>query len=56
MARLLGQSDGKMNLMVGENNCLDISGGKKLLVFTFRRQELCKFIGCILLAVTYGDK
>ena len=45
-----------MNLAVGENNCLDVYGGKIRLVHPFRRQEIWKFIGCIISAVTYGKK
>ena len=41
---------------VGEKNLLDKSGGKKRLVHHFTRQKLWKFIGCILLSVTYGIK
>ena len=46
----------KTNLVVGENNCLGISGGKELVVRLFRSQEFCKCIGCILSAVNYGNK
>ena len=45
-----------MNLAVGEKNRLDISGGNIWLVHTFRRQVFWKFIGCIISAVTYGNK
>ena len=41
----------KMNEAVGEKNRLDKSGGSKLLVSRFTKNKLCKFIGCILLAV-----
>ena len=44
----------KMNLAVGEKNCLDYYRDKKRLVCLFRRQEFWKFIVCILLTVTYG--
>ena len=37
-------------------NSLMMSEVKKWLVRPFRRQEFLKFIGCILLAVTYGNK
>ena len=47
---------GKINEAVGENNFLDKSGGEKRSVHNFRRQELCKFTGCILSEVTYGKK
>ena len=43
----------KMNEAVGEKNHVDKYGGKKHLVFPFRRQEFWKFIGLILLEVTY---
>ena len=46
----------KMNIAVGEKNCLDNSGDEKQLVFTFRRQEFWKCIGLIISAVTYGKK
>ena len=46
--RGLGQAYEKMNLAVGEKNCLDDSGGKKQLVCPFRRHEFWKCIGCIL--------
>ena len=45
-----------MNEAVGVNNCLTMDRGKKRSVCPFRRQELWKYIGCILLAVTYGNK
>ena len=45
-----------MNEAVVIKNRLRISGGNKPLVRPFRRQELCKFVGCILLAVTYKNK
>ena len=48
----------KMNEMVGMNNRLVMSRGKKRLrvVCPFKRQELCKLIGFIILADTYGMK
>ena len=46
----------KMNEAVGMKNCVAINGGWKRLVCTFKSQELCKCIGCIILAVTYGKK
>ena len=45
-----------MNLAVGEKNRLDLSGGKIRLVHPFRRQEFWKCIGCIISAVTNGNK
>ena len=45
-----------MNEAVGMKNWLDMSGGKKHMVRTFRRQEFWKCIGCIILEVTYGKK
>ena len=45
-----------MNLAVGEKNRIDNYGGKKRLVCPFRRQEFCKFIGCIISVITYGKK
>ena len=45
-----------MNLAVGEKNRLDISGSNILLVHPFRRKEFWKCIGCIISAVTYGNK
>ena len=56
VASLLLQADGKMNEMVGINNRIMMSGGKKQLVRPVTRQEFWKFIGCILSAVTYGMK
>ena len=35
-------------------NRLTMSGGKKIPVHTLIRQELCKFVGWILLAFIYG--
>ena len=46
----------KRNLAVGENNSLDIYGGNKHLFYPFRRGEFWKFIGCIILEVTYGKR
>ena len=46
----------KINEAVGEKSLLDKFGGKKLFVCPFRRQEFCKFIECILLEFTYGNK
>ena len=56
VSRGLVQAYGKINEAVGENNRIDDSGRKKGLVFPFRRQELWKFIRCIILAVAYGKK
>ena len=41
---------------VGMKNHLVMSGGGKLIVRPFRRQEFCKCIGCVLLEVNYGKK
>ena len=46
----------KMNEAVGDKNRLDKSVGKKQLVHPFRRKELWKCIGCIILTFTYGNK
>ena len=46
----------KMNEAVGEKNSFDNSGGKKLLVHHFTRNEFWKCIGCILSVVIYGIK
>ena len=54
--RSLNQADGKINLVVNENSRPDHSGGKKRLVGTFRRQEFCKYIRCIILEVSYRSK
>ena len=45
-----------MNEAVGMKNCLMTDGGGKRIVRPFRRQELWKFIGCVLSAVNYGKK
>ena len=45
-----------MNESVGINNRVTMDGGGKRLVHPFKRQELWKCIGCILLAVTNGNK
>ena len=45
-----------MNEADGENNDLDKYGEKKLLICPFRRQDLRKFIECILLEVIYKNK
>ena len=46
----------KLIEVVGMKNCLVMSGGGKLIVCPFRRQEFWKCIGCILLEVNYGKK
>ena len=46
----------KMNEAVGINNRVTMNGGGKRLVCPFKRKELWKCIGCILSAVTYGNK
>ena len=45
-----------MNEEVGMKNHLPMDGGGKRLVSTFKRQEFRKCIGCVLSAVTYGNK
>ena len=44
----------KMNQVVCEKNRLDTSVGSKFPVRPFTRNNLWKFIRCILLAVTFG--
>ena len=47
----------KMNKVVGDNNRLDKSVGKKHLALpSFLRKELWKCIGCIISSVKYGKK
>ena len=46
----------KMNETVGMKNCFTIDGGGKRVVCPFNRKGFWKFIGCILLEVTYGKK
>ena len=46
----------KMNEVVDEHNRLDKCGGKRWLVWHFSNKEFWKYIGCIVLAVTYGKK
>ena len=46
----------KMNKVVGMKNCFTIDRGGKRLVRPLKRQELWRFIGCILSSVTYGKK
>ena len=46
----------KMNEAVGMKNRVTMNGGRKWLVFPFKRQEFWKCIGCIISAVTYGKK
>ena len=43
----------EINLAVGTKNRLTISGGKKRLVCPFRRQDLWRYIGYIILSVSY---
>ena len=52
----LGKTYGKMNEAVCMKNCVTLNGGGKRQVKKFKRQELWKFIGCILSAVIYGKK
>ena len=56
MARQLGKIDGKMNEAVWMKNCVTLIGGGKRQVKRFTRQEFWKCIGCILSAVTNGNK
>ena len=56
MDRFLVEAYGKINEAVGMKNRLMMGGGGKWIVLPFRRQDFWKCIGCILLAVTYGDK
>ena len=46
----------KMNKVVTMKNRVTVNGGWKRQVKNFTRQEFWKYIGCILLAVTYGKK
>ena len=46
----------KINEAVGIKNHVTMDGGGKRLVCPFKRQEFWKCIGCILSAVTYGNK
>ena len=46
----------KMNEAVGMKNRFTIDGGGKWLVRTFKKKEFLKYIGCFILAVTYGKK
>ena len=55
-SRWLGKTDGKMNEAVCMKNRITLDGGGERQVQKFKRQEFCKCIGCILLAVTYGKK
>ena len=46
----------KMNEAVCMNNCVTTNWGGKRLVRPFKRQQIWKCIGCILLEVTYRKK
>ena len=46
----------RMNQVVGENNCIDKSGGRKRPDRPFTRNKFWKYSGCIILAVTFGVK
>ena len=46
----------KMNEAVGMKNFLTMGWGGKLIVCPVIRQDLWKFIGCVLSAFTYGKK
>ena len=56
MVSWLGEAYEKMNEAVGIQNFYMINGGGKLLVRPFKSQEFWKFIGYILLEITYGKK
>ena len=56
MDRGLGQSDGKMNLVVGEKNRCDHYGGKKYLFRPFRRQSSGHVLGAFYWQLTMGRK
>ena len=43
----------KMNLEARKKNCIDRLGGKRRNVRYFSKNELWKFIGCILSKVTH---
>ena len=47
---------GKFYNTVGMKNHFTMDGGGKRLVVTFKRQEFWKFIGFIILEVSYGKK
>ena len=46
----------KINEAVGMNNCITMSRVWKRILLPLRRQDLWKCIGCVLSAVTYGNK
>ena len=46
----------RINEAVGMKNSFTIDGGGKRLVCPFKRQELWKCIGCVLLEVAYGKR
>ena len=46
----------KMNEAVGMNNRFTMDEGGKQTVLPFRRQEFCKFVGCVLWTITYGKR
>ena len=43
----------KINEAVGEKNFLDKCERRKRSVCQFKKNEFCKFIGCIISVVTY---
>ena len=45
-----------MDEAVGENNRIDKYGGRKRLFINFTKNDILKYIGCILLVVTYEIK
>ena len=47
---------GKMDEAVGMKNRVMVGGGGKQIVFPFKRQELWKFIDCLISEFTYGNK
>ena len=46
----------KINEAVGMKNRFTVNGGGKRLVRPFGKHKFWKFIGCVISAVTYGEK
>ena len=46
----------KSNEAVGMKNRFTVNGGGKRLVRPFGKHEFWKFVGCVIAAVTYGEK
>ena len=46
----------KINKGVVMKNCLTVVAGGKRIVFPFRSQEFCKFIGFVIYTVIYVNK